>query len=97
MRCCGFLVDRRQEDDRDALGLLAFADDLGGFIAVHAGHVDVEKDDRELAACSNCRKASSPDLRDNDLADILEHSTDGEQILLVIVDDQDARRAIAEA
>ena len=45
----GFLIDRRQEDDRDALGLVAAADDLGGLIAVHAGHVDVEQDDREFA------------------------------------------------
>jgi len=45
----GLLVDRRQEDDRDALGLLAAADDLGGLITVHPGHVDVEQDDREFA------------------------------------------------
>ena len=45
----GFLVDRRQEDDRNALGLLAVADDLGGLITVHSGHVDVEQDDREFA------------------------------------------------
>ena len=32
----GFLVHRREEDDRDALGLLAAADDLGGLVAVHA-------------------------------------------------------------
>ena len=43
------LVDRGEEDDRDALGLLAAADDLGGLVAVHAGHVDVEQDHRELA------------------------------------------------
>src|SRR3546814_1483713 len=32
----GFLVDGREEDDWDALRLLAVADDLGGFVAVHS-------------------------------------------------------------
>ena len=67
----GFLVHRRQEDDRDALGLVAAADDLGGLVAVHAGHVDVEQDDRELALEQvPQRLLAGP--REHDVAEILE-------------------------
>jgi hypothetical protein len=34
-------ADRKH--DRDALGLLARTDDLGGLVAVHAGHEDIEQ------------------------------------------------------
>jgi hypothetical protein len=86
----GLLVDRRQEDDRDALGLLAVADDLGGLVAVHAGHVDVEQDDRELVLEEVAQRLLAGPRLDH-LADILEHGADGEKVALVIVDDEDAR------
>ncbi len=86
----GFLVDRRQEDDRDALGLLARADDLGGLVAVHPGHVDVEQDDRELAPEQLAQRFLAR-IGDDHLADFLEHGRDREQVALVIVDDQHAR------
>ena len=44
----GFLVDRRQENDRDARSLRAFADQRGRFVAVHIGHEHVEQDYREI-------------------------------------------------
>ena len=85
------LVDRGEEDDRDALGLLAAADDLGGLVAVHAGHVDVEQDHRELALEEVAQRlvARRGDL---DLGEVLEHGADGEQVVVVVVDDQHPRR-----
>ena len=84
------LVDRGEEDDRDALGLLAAADDLGGLVAVHAGHVDVEQDHRELALEEMPQRlvARRGDL---DLGEVLEHGADGEEIVVVVVDDQHPR------
>ena len=84
------LVHRGQEDDRDALGLLAAADDPGGLVAVHARHVDVEQDDRELALEQMAQRllAGGGDL---DLGEVLEHGADGEQIVLVVVDDEHPR------
>ena len=86
----GFLVDRRQEDDRNALGLITVADDLGGLIAVHSGHVDVEQDDGELAF-QQVPKGFLARPREHDFADVLEHRRDREQIALVIVDQKHAR------
>ena len=86
----GLLVDRRQEDDGNALGLLAAANDLGGFVTVHAWHVDVEQDDRELTLQEVAERLLARS-RKHDFAEILEHRGDGEQIALVIVDQKHAR------
>ena len=86
----GFLVHRRQEDDRDAFGLLALADDLGGFVAVHAGHVDVEQDDRELAL-EEVPERLLAGTRGNNVANILKDALHGEQIALVVIHEKDTR------
>ena len=86
----GFLVHRRQEDDRDALGLIAAADDLGGFIAVHPRHVDVEQDDRELTLEQVAERFLARAC-ENHFAQILEDGRDGEQVALVVVDQKHAR------
>ena len=83
-----FLVHRGEEDDRDALGLLALADDAGGLVAVHARHVDVEQDHRELALEQMAQRLLAG-AGDHDLGQILDHGADGEQVVLVVVDDQD--------
>src|SRR3546814_17101577 len=77
----GFLVDGREEDDWDALRLLAVADDLGGFVAVHSRHVDVEQDDREFALQEMAKRLLARGRRD-DVGDILQHRLDGEQVAL---------------
>src|SRR5690348_885409 len=84
------LVDRRQEDDRDAAGLLSAADDLGGLVAVHDRHVDVEQDDRELALEQVAKRLFARTSR-NDLAKIIQDALDSEQVPLVVVDQEDAR------
>ena len=44
------LRERRQEDDRDRARPLALLDHLGRLEPVHARHLDVEQDDREVVA-----------------------------------------------
>ena len=44
------LRERRQEDDRDRARALALLDHLGRLEPVHARHLDVEQDDREVVA-----------------------------------------------
>ncbi len=84
------LVDRGQEHDRDALGLLAGADQLGGLIAVHAGHVDVEQDDREFALEEMAQRLL-PGIGEHDLGDILDHRGHREQVARIVVHHQHAR------
>ncbi|SRR5260221_10729959 len=89
------LVHRRQEDDRNALGLVARADHPGGFVAVHARHVDIEQDDRELALQQVAQRLLAR-AGENDLAEILEYGCDGQQVALVIVDEEHSRGLDAE-
>src|SRR5205085_9617021 len=86
----GFLVDRRQKDDRDALGLVAPANDLGGLVTVHAGHVDVEQDDRELAF-EEVAKRLFPRTGKDHLTEVLQHGRGREQVALIIVDQKHPR------
>ena len=86
----GLLVDRRQEDDRNALGLVAGADDLGGLVTVHSRHVDVEQDHRELALEQVAQRFLAGTGED-DLTQVLEDGRDGEQVAIVVVDQQHAR------
>ena len=90
----GLLVDRRQKDDRDALGLVARADDLGGLVAVHPRHVDVEQDDRELAL-QQVPKRLLTRTRHDDLTKILKHGRNCQQIALVIIDEEYAWTSFA--
>src|ERR1043165_1196054 len=52
---------RGKTDDREmpALSSFAFADGCDGLIAIHLGHLDIEKDDVELALCQTlqCQRA----------------------------------------
>ena len=66
------------------------ADDLGGLVAVHPGHVDVEQDDRELALQQVAQRLLARS-GDDDLGDVLEHGRMREQVALVVVDDQHPR------
>jgi hypothetical protein len=91
-----FLVHRRQEDDRDALALLALADDLCGLVAIQPGHIDIEQDDRELALEQVTQRLLARLGRD-DLANILQHRADREEVLLVVIDDQHARNVFDHA
>ena len=54
------------------------------------GHEDVEQDDRELALEQVAQRLLAR-RGDHDLGEVLEHGADGEQVVLVVVDDQHAR------
>ena len=84
------LVDRRQEDDRDALRLLALANDLRGFVAVHDRHEDIEQDRREIELEKMAQRLLAGRSGD-DVGDVGEHGLEREQVAGVVVDQQDAR------
>src|SRR3546814_15702226 len=86
----GFLVDGREEDDWDALRLLAVADDLGGFVAVHSRHVDVEQDDREFALQEMDKRLLARGRR-HAVGAIPQHRTYGETGAQVIAEAPPAR------
>jgi hypothetical protein len=86
----GLLVDRRQEDDWDALRLVAAADDMGDFIAVHARHIDVQKDDGELVLQQVPERLLAR-TRLDDVGDVLQHRADREQVALIVIDDEHPR------
>ena len=88
----GLLVDRRQEDDRDARGLRALADQLGGFVAVHPG-MNTSSRMTAKSSLSSARSASRPDVDADHFGQRLEHLGQRQQVALVVVDHQDARCA----
>jgi len=85
----GFLVDGRQEDDRNPFGLFAAANDARGLVAVHARHIDVQKDDRELAL-EQVPQRLLAGFGQHHVGNVLEHRLDREQVALVVIHDEDA-------
>ena len=85
------------EDDRRVLRALALADQLRGLEAVHVGHVDVEEDQRELAAQEPAQGvAAGRGLHDVD-ADLAEHDREREPLLGPVVDEEDGCVRFAHA
>ena len=71
--------------------LLPLADEARGLEAVHAGHVDVEQDDRELAVQDvPQRLAPGVGADDRRVRQVLEHRLERQELLGAVVDDQDA-------
>jgi hypothetical protein len=86
----GFLVDRRQEDDRDARGLRPLPDQRGRLVAVHLRHEYIEQDDREVVVEQLAQRQPAR-RRGDHLGDRLEHFGQRQQVALVVVDQQDPR------
>src|SRR5688572_21453675 len=84
----GLFVNGRQEDDRNSLSLLAFSYDLCSLVPVQIRHENVEQNDGELAL-QKLSKSLFAGVRNDDLADVLEHRRNCKQIALVVVDDED--------
>ncbi len=82
---------RRQEDDRDVAGLAPLADEAGCLVAVHAGHVQVQQDDREILDQQAFERLVSGTGQDDLVTQLLQRAGGGEQVTLVIVDDQHPR------
>jgi hypothetical protein len=87
------LVHRGEEDDGHVAGALARANERRRLVAVHARHQHVEQDDREVVLEKLLERILAGADGD-DLADILHHPFHGVEVMLVVVDDQDARAVI---
>jgi hypothetical protein len=85
------VVDRGQEQDRHVPGALAALDVLGGLEAVHAGHVGVEQDHREVVDQQLLERvlaaADGDDLDGQPLEDRLQRH----EVLAAVVDGQHLR------
>ena len=85
----GFLVHRGQEDDRNARCLRAFPNERGCFVAVHLGHEDIEQDDREIVL-QQLAQGPRTGIGSHHVRKRFEHLGKGQQVPLVVVDQQDA-------
>ena len=86
------VTGRGHEDDRGMLRPGACADERRGLEAVHLGHVDVEEDDREIAAEQALERLPARGRHDEVLADIDEDRLEGDQLPRIVVDDEDVDR-----
>ena len=85
--------ERRDEDDRDVRGALAPLDQLCELVAVEVGHLDVEQDACEVVEEQLLERSGAGRHGDEPVSERLEDGLEREEVLLVVVDQQDARRA----
>jgi len=83
------LADRGQEDDRDVARPLTGLDQARRVEAVHARHLDVEQDDRELTRQQVLERLFARIGADQRLRERLEDRFERQQVLRAIVDEQD--------
>ncbi len=80
-----------QEDDGNPAGLAPLPDVAGRLVAIHARHVQVQQDDREVLQQQPLQGLVAG-VRHHDLvAKLLQRAGGREQVALVVVDDQHAR------
>src|SRR6266576_6978535 len=72
-------------------GLLPGADEGGDFVTVHAGHVDVEEDNREVADDKTIARLLARMRHDHGLAELLQGAPHGHGRPLVVIDDKNLR------
>ena len=87
----GVLRDRGQEEDRDVPRPLALLDQLRGLEAVHARHLDVEQDRRELLVEQAPQRLLARGGPDEVGLERLQDRLQGEQVLRPVVDEQQLR------
>jgi hypothetical protein len=85
-------VDRGDEDDRRALEARMLVDHARGLEAVHAGHVDVEQDQRELLLHQPLERVHAGTGLDQAFAQRLQDRAVREQPSRLVVDQQDVDR-----
>ena len=85
------LVVRREEQDRDARRARAAADERGHLVAIHARHLHVEQDHGEILPEGPAQGFLRGVCQDHVDCRISEDLRGGEQIALIVVDDQDFR------
>ncbi|MNE28043.1 hypothetical protein D3C80_1214700 [compost metagenome] len=76
------------ENDRDVLGLLRAAHQLGQFEAVHAGHLHVEDSQGELVLEQQCQGLVGGLSLVHLAVFALDQRVQGQQVLRQVVDDQ---------
>ena len=91
-----FVAVGRDEDNRGVLGALPLAHHRRGLEAVHAGHVDVEENDRELLPQELAKSFASGLRGDDVLAKLGKKSREREQLLGAVVDRQDVDLFVGE-
>jgi hypothetical protein len=84
------LGDRRQEDDRDVAATFALLDQLRGLEAVEPGHLDVEQDAGEVVAQDRTQGLLARACFDEALTERLEDRLERDEVLVDVVDEQDA-------
>ena len=82
------LRDRGQEDDRDRLRPLALLDQLCRVEPVETRHLDVEQDAREVVVEQRPERLLAGLRADEVLAERLEDRSQGDEVLLAVVDEQ---------
>ena len=87
----GVLRDRRQEEDRHVPRPLPLLDQLRGLEAVHARHLDVEQDRRELLVEQAPQRLLARRGADEVGVERLQDRLQGEQVLRPVVDEQQLR------
>ena len=86
----GLALDGRgEEDDRRVARLLPVADERGGLEAVHAGHVHVQEDDREVLLEQMHQRLRAGAGVPQRPPFTREHGFQREQVLRFVVDEQD--------
>lgn len=84
--------DAGSDGDDGGMALLAFAaaDLAGGFQAIHAGHLDVHKDDVEAGVFQDGQGFGAAGGGLDGTAQLFEQETDEAEIDEVVLDDKDA-------
>ena len=90
------LADRREEDDRNELAALARLDQLRRLEAVHAGHLHVEQNHREVALEQAAQRVLARRRAHEALPERLENRLEREQVLRAVVDEKDVDRVGGE-
>jgi hypothetical protein len=83
------VAERGEEDDRRLLRALALADQGGGLEAVHARHVDVEQDHREVGLQQLLQRLAARGGLHQVLAEVAQDRLEREQLVRAVVDEQD--------
>ena len=74
------------ENDRRVLGCDTLADERGGFKAIHAGHVDIEKNDGEFILKESAERLSTGEGADNILVQYIQGGFERENTLWFVID-----------
>src|SRR5439155_25878860 len=96
-RAVVLVAERGHENDRNVLGAFALTNQRGGLKTVHAGHVDVEKNDGEFVVEQRPQRFAPGIGADYCLPEVLQHRLQRQEFLRLIVDDEDVDFAVVHS